>query len=144
MSKPREISKANTDHLGLYEILKNERKYEGMGCLPSITPVRRNFGPLQVRCRHELKRGLTYRRVHSRPPNEFSQSFVVVRDPYNQESWWINVRYCDSLSGYAIPMSLMDQNVEPYHMNLWNAWNYVVFTDTSRHLKGCCLCHKGR
>ena len=104
--------------------------------IPEICSCDKNprpcFGPDQVRCVHQIKKGLEYLEVYGR--NGKGRSFTVVREPFYKTDyvagWWIEVKY----PGYKTILSLQDHNIFPYNGGKWNESNWLAFTDKSRHL----------
>lgn len=116
-------------------------------CCGHRDPDRPNFGPDQVRCPHQLRKGLHYFDVHSvHSVGGYRQEFIVVKEPYyspEYKGWWMKVKYLRTDTIWDA--SLQDRNIFPYHKGNWNTSNWVAFTEESRprcychhHHCGCC------
>jgi hypothetical protein len=96
------------------------------------------FGPKQVRCPCQLKKGETFWHVHTGIPREgtysqiidhrysFRRALVLVEGPYQQDQgyWWIKIRNVGG-GEEEIPLSAM--SIVPYGDGTWNGQNYIAF-----------------
>lgn len=95
------------------------------------------FGPDQVRCVHQIKKGLKYREMPGRGGK--GTLFTVVRGPFYKfkdiAGWWIEIEYRHEWRGrYKNILSLQDHNIFPYEGGKWNESNWLAFTSNSKHL----------
>lgn len=105
----------------------------------SVVRNRPDFGPDQVRCVCQIKKGLSY---HERD-GSVDTIFTVIREPFYRKQdfvkgWWIEVE-CSG-SGLKHSLSLQDHNIFPYETGIWNS-NWFAFTKKSRFLANSCCNH---
>lgn len=105
------------------------------------------FGPDQVRCIHQLRKGLHYNWVDRKSDGTTSVTpFVVTKEPYERadRGYFINVE-----NQYrASSMSLRYTSVCSYSYGEWSTRDYITFSDDSRslaychyHCQDCFHCH---
>lgn len=99
------------------------------------------FGPDQVRCVHQIRKGLEYREIDK---DYEGVVFTVVREPFYETKpyiagWWIEVEHHYGWGKHKNLLSLRDHNIFSYKEGRWNESNWIAFTDKSRHL--ACHCH---
>ncbi len=102
------------------------------------------FSPNQVRCVHQIKKGLEYRKM-SRQDGK-GETVTVLREPFYKTKsvigWWVEVEYWLAGKLYEGTFSLQDCNIFPYENGTWNETNWLAFTKNSKYLVcSCCHCH---
>ena len=106
-----------------------------------LVEERLSFGPHQVRCICQIKKGLKYQKMHK---DSKRQIYTVTKEPFiyqikdRSPGWWMEVECENDLVTIKKIISLHDNNIFPYESGKWNKINWLAFTKESKHLAHSC------